>query len=73
MKSQITRKSLLELSREYPIDTGIDDWRFRCREVGPSQYSAEGEDTLGRKVGCSGVDFRETLNNCIQQAKSLVK
>ncbi|MCG7563089.1 hypothetical protein [Pseudoalteromonas sp. McH1-42] len=71
MKSQITRSSLLELSRQYPIDAGIKEWRFRCTEVGPSQYSAEGEDTLGRKAGCSGVDFHETLNSCIQQAKDI--
>jgi hypothetical protein len=57
-----------EIRRDYPIDLNVAGWFFRCAEIGPGHYVAEGRDVRGASVSYAGCDPDELLSRCKETA-----
>ncbi|WP_152968673.1 hypothetical protein [Pseudoalteromonas sp. R3] len=71
MKKTKTAVSVDDLVREYPIFGTVTGWYFRCREVGPGQYLAQGQDQWGRSVSAYSTDHDTALAECTQFAREI--
>ncbi|MCO7187867.1 MULTISPECIES: hypothetical protein [unclassified Pseudoalteromonas] len=60
-----------ELARAYPVFDAVTGWYFRCREVGPGQYLAQGRDQWGRSVSAHSTDHNTALTECTQFARDI--
>lgn len=71
MKKGVQRLSREALLAKFPIEGRLPGWFFRCKEVSPAHYLAEGSDEWGRLVSRSGADPEQLLKECIEDARSI--
>ncbi len=71
MKKRTAAMSVDNLVKDYPIFGAVTGWYFRCREVGPGQYFAEGRDQCGRSVSAHSTDHNAALADCIRFAREI--
>ncbi|WP_130244585.1 hypothetical protein [Pseudoalteromonas rubra] len=71
MKKRSTALSVNDLVKDYPIFCAVTGWHFRCREVGPGQYLAEGRDQCGRSVSAHGTDHNAALADFTRFAREI--
>jgi hypothetical protein len=55
--------------KEYPIESSVAGWFFRCKEVSNNVYLVEGCDFWGRKVTRTGTDEKALISDCEADAR----